>query len=372
MVDEKLQALTDAGQSMWLDYIDCRELQSVEIRALVEAGMRGLTSNPSFFEKAITGSEAYDDQIRQCIADEYNATEIYEHIAVADIHEAAALLRPLYDETNGGDGFVSLEVSPLLAHDTEATAEEARRLWIAVDRPNLMVKIPATPEGLSAITESIARGINVNVTLIFSRDMYARVMDAYLTGLERRVEVGEPIDHIASVASFFISRVDVMVDNILDERIEAGESALAELKGKAGIANAKLAYQLFKDTFSGERWEKLEQAGANLQRPLWASTSTKNPDYSDVLYVESLIGPHTVNTAPPDTIEAFRDHGTVELTLEQYVDEARATLDALEEAGISMEQVTGDLLEEGVAKFEKPFNSLIDAIVEKRDALVAS
>jgi transaldolase len=362
---------------MWYDNIDRRLLDSGEIEALINDGIRGLTSNPAIFQKAITSSDVYDQHIMERHQKGDSASEIYEALAVADIQRAADLLRALYDETGGDDGYVSIEVSPLLADSTEATIEEAKRLNASVDRPNVMVKIPATPAGLPAIEEAIAAGLNINITLIFSREVYAEVMDAYMRGLERRIEAGEPIDSIASVASFFVSRVDVMVDKMLMEKVKAADSIkkkeeLQELTGGAGIANAKLAYQLFEETFSTERWQAIAAAGGNVQRPLWASTSTKNPDYPDTMYVDALIGPQTVNTAPPDTIEAFRERGIVAVTIDKDMQKARDLMARLSAAGINMKKVTDDLLEEGVEKFEKPFNNLLDSIEEKRNTLVTS
>lgn len=371
MADKLIRLYEEFGQSMWYDNISRELLNSGELQALVDEGIRGLTSNPSIFQKAITSGTAYDEQLSELVRQDVDEVEIYEAMAIQDIRRAADILRPIYDESNGTDGFVSLEVSPRLAHETEQTVEEAARLFEAVDRPNLMVKIPATDAGLDAIEESIASGLNINVTLLFSRDMYSRVMDAYIRGLERRVEAGKDIDSVASVASFFVSRVDTLVDNMLDENIAqtddpTQEEKLQSLKGKAGIANAKLAYRLFIDRFDEPRFQKLaDEHGAKIQRLLWGSTSTKDPAYSDVLYVDNLIGQNTINTAPPETIEAFIDHGTLANTLEQDVDEARQVLDDLAEAGIDMDQVTDELLEQGVDKFVKPFNSLMESIREK-------
>lgn len=373
MASNKIRDLYEKhGQSLWYDNIARDLLESGEIQALVDEGVRGLTSNPSIFQKAITSGTAYDDQIRTLAAQGKSAQEIYEALAIEDIRRAADILHPIYESSAGADGYVSLEVSPLLANDTQGTIAEAARLWRAVDRPNLMIKIPATEAGLPAIEQSLADGINVNVTLIFSRKMYARVIDAYLAGLRRRAESGGDVSRVASVASFFVSRVDTLVDELLERKIAADPAQrerLEALKGRAAIANAKLAYQLFKQKFSGAAWEALAARGARVQRPLWASTSTKNPAYSDVLYVDNLIGPHTINTAPPETIAAFRDHGVLADTLEADVEGAQRVMEELAAIGIDMEAVTAQLLEEGIDKFAKPFRALLEAIEHKARAL---
>jgi len=361
----KLEQLAALGQSMWYDNISRELLDSGEIQALVDGGILGMTSNPAIFKKAITSGTAYDAQMLALARQGLSAEEIYEAMAVDDIQRAADILRPVYDRTNGLDGYISLEVSPNLANDTEGTIEEAKRLAKKVNRPNLMIKIPATPEGIPAIEEMIAYGQNINVTLIFSLDAYKDVMEAYLKGLERRVEAGKPLNNIASVASFFVSRVESLVDSLVAEKgLPAG------LKGEAAVANAKLAYQLFKGVFSGPRWETLAAKGASVQRPLWASTSTKDPVYSDVKYVDNLIGPHTVNTAPPETVDAFKDHGKVAVTVEDGLAEAEGAIKALEDAGISMDNVTQQLLDEGVEKFIAPFKQLIDSVEQKRASLL--
>ncbi len=365
MVNSKLIQLYEHGQSMWYDNISRELLDSGQLQALVERGIRGLTSNPTIFQKAVSSGSAYDAQLAALAQEGKLPKDIYEALAIDDIRRAADILRPVYDASDGADGFVSLEVSPLLAHDTAGTLDEAARLFACVDRPNLMIKIPATPEGLPAIEESIARGINVNVTLIFSREMYAQVMQAYLQGLKRRVDAGQDIHRIASVASFFVSRVDTLVDQLLDERMAATGDALESLKGKAAVANARLAYQLFKRTFGAQTFQELAARGARVQRPLWASTSTKNPAYPDLIYVDTLIGPHTVNTAPPHTIEAFIDHGVVADTLEQGIDVAQALMDDLAAAGIDMQAVTDRLLAEGVQAFADSFEKLLSAIEDK-------
>lgn len=370
MADKLVRLYEDFGQSMWYDNISRELLNNGDIKALVDEGIRGLTSNPSIFQKAITSGSAYDKQLSGLVSQDLDAVDVYEALAVQDIRAAADILRPIYDESGGTDGFVSLEVSPLLAHETQQTIDEAARLFEAVDRPNLMIKIPATKEGLEAIEETIASGINVNVTLLFSVDRYDEVIDAYMRGLERRVEAGESIENVASVASFFVSRVDSMIDEMLDEKIAATDDAelqdkLRALKGKAGIANAQVAYKLFVDRFSSERFEKLAGHGAAIQRLLWGSTSTKDPAYSDVMYVDNLIGPNTVNTAPPKTIDAFVDHGTLANTLDGKAEEGQAVLNELAEVGIDIDDVTDRLLTQGVEKFVKPFNSLVDSITEK-------
>ncbi len=375
MAGNKIRDLYEKhGQSLWYDNIARDLLENGAIQALVDEGVRGLTSNPSIFQKAITSGTAYDDQIRTLAAQGKSPQEIYEALAIDDIRRAADMLRPIYESSAGADGYVSLEVSPLLANDTQGTIAEAARLWRAVDRPNLMIKIPATEAGLPAIEQSLADGINVNVTLIFSREMYSRVIDAYIRGLQRRAAAGQDVSRVASVASFFVSRVDTLVDDLLEHQIAAADDPaqkgrLEALKGKAAIANAKLAYQLFKQKFSGAAWEALAAQGARVQRPLWASTSTKNPAYSDVLYVDNLIGPYTINTAPPETIAAFRDHGVLADTLEADIEGARRVMEELAAVGIDMDAVTAQLLEEGIDKFAKPFLSLLEAIGQKAQAL---
>nr|MBN1229667.1 transaldolase [Anaerolineae bacterium] len=358
------------GQSLWYDDIARELLESGAIKALVDSGVRGLTSNPSIFTSAIAGGTAYDGQIQQLAAQKKSPEEIYESLAVQDIQAAADILRPIFDSSGGADGFVSLEVSPLLAYDTAKTMAEAARLWQWVNRPNLMIKIPATEEGLPAVTETIAAGINVNVTLIFSLNMYRRVIDAYVAGLQQRADAGKPINTLSSVASFFVSRLDTLIDKLLEEKIAAGltdqlQAELESLKGKAAVASAKLAYQVFKQACDEPRYRTLTEKGARNQRPLWASTSTKNPAYPDTLYVDTLIGSETVNTAPPNTIEAFVDHGVLDATLEQGLDQARDVMERLDKAGIDIHAVTDRLLDEGVDKFADAFRSLLGAIEQK-------
>jgi transaldolase / glucose-6-phosphate isomerase len=363
------------GQSIWIDNIRRKLLNDGTFQKLIdEYGVVGVTSNPSIFQKAIGASDDYDDVIRSGLNDE---TEVlYERLAIEDIQQAADMFRPVYDVTNGRDGYVSLEVSPLLAHKTQETIDEAKRLFAAVDRPNVMIKIPATQEGVPAIEEAIAAGINVNVTLIFSVSNYAQVADAYIRGLERRHEAGQDISKIASVASFFLSRIDTMVDQILQNNIRAAQGRDLDrvalnhkLLGKTAIANAKLAYVKFGQIFTTERFAKLREVGATVQRPLWASTSTKNPAYPDTMYLDSLIGADTVNTVPPETLEAFKDHGTVAETLTQNVEEAHTVMDMLAEVGIEMDQITQRLQDDGVELFIDAFQSLISQVDAKRTIL---
>jgi len=359
-----IQTLTILGQSLWYDNIQRKLLESGELKTMIERGdIRGVTSNPSIFHKAIADSTDYDSALTPLAWSGWDAERIFWQLAVEDIQAACDLFAPLYEETKGGDGYVSIEVNPYLAHETEQTAEQVKALWERVDRLNLMVKIPATKEGLPAIRTSIASGINVNVTLIFSLDRYAEVMDAYLSGLEDRLKNKQSIDHIASVASFFVSRVDSKVDKLLPEN--------STLRGQAAIANARLAYEAFQKTFSGERWETLSKQGARFQRPLWASTSTKNPAYPDTLYVDNLVGEHTVNTVPPQTLEAVREHGTAEITIDKDMDAAHALFAQLEAEGVSMDVVTQELEDEGVKAFADAFTALLDTI-EERCAAAAS
>ena len=355
------------GQSVWLDYIRRSLITSGELKRLVgEDGLRGITSNPSIFEKAIAGSTDYDDILNAPESQRLDAKAVYEKIAVRDIQDAADILRPVYQESKKRDGYVSMEVSPLLAHETEGTLDEARRLWKTIARENVMIKVPATPEGIPAIRQLISEGINVNITLLFSEAVYEQVAEAYLSGLEERIRQGKPVDGIASVASFFVSRIDSSVEKLIDARLKAGASpgeqaTLRSLLGKVAIANAKITYQRYGELFSGARWSALAGKGAQTQRLLWASTSTKNPSFRDVLYVEELIGPDTVNTIPPATLNAFRDHGVPRSSLTENVDAARATLGALAKAGISLDEVTSKLLDEGVAQFAEAFENILKA-----------
>ena len=367
-----LVELAKTGQSVWFDQMERRLVSSGDLKRMIEEDdLRGLTSNPTIFEKAIGGSDDYEEQLRSLAAENKSRDEIYDAITIEDIGNAADVFHPVYDKCKGGDGFCSLEVSPLFANDTAATAAEAKRLFAVLNRPNVMIKIPATPEGIPAIEESIANGININITLIFSNDVYSQVMEAYLRGLERRVAQGLPINEIASVASFFVSRIDALAEKQMEAKLkEKDDPEIRALFGKVAISNAKLAYQLFKQVFSGERWEKLRHHGANVQRPLWASTGTKNPAYSDVLYIESLIGPDTVNTVPPATYKAFKDHGRVAMTLEQNLDAAREVMRKFEEKGFSLKAITGKLTEDGVKSFDESFASLMTTIEARRDEAI--
>jgi transaldolase len=360
---QRLHAEQD--QSPWIDFIDRKLIASGRLAELVNGGIRGLTSNPTIFGKAVASGQ-YDELIRREIDAGDDSQGIYEEIAVADVGDAADVLRPVYDDADGADGFVSIEVEPNLADDTEASLERARHLWGRLKRPNVFVKIPATPAGLPAIENAIAEGININVTLMFSVDVYRDVARAYIAGLRRRLERGEDVSRVASVASFFVSRVDTKVDKRLDE---IGTDAARALRGQAAIANAKLAYEAYGEIFGGQEFSALREAGARVQRCLWASTSTKNPDYRDVLYVEELIGPHTVDTMPLETIEAFLDHGQVERTLDSDIGGARHALRQIEAQGFEMRQVTDELISEGVASFAKSFDELIAAIDSQRKAL---
>jgi len=369
----KIHELAELGQAVWLDYIRRSFVTGGQLKALIDLGVRGITSNPTIFEKAIAHSNDYDADIQHLTARGKSVDEIFLALAVEDIQQAADLLRPVYDRTSGADGYVSLEVNPTLARDSAGTLAEARHLWSLVYRPNLMVKIPATKEGLPAISSAIAAGININVTLIFALERYDEVMEAYLSSLEQRLANGQPLDQIASVASFFVSRVDSKVDKLL-QGLESQGGPQAEqasrLMGRAAVANARLAYTRFKAIFQDQRFNRLYEHGAHVQRPLWASTSTKNPSYSDILYVQELIGAQTINTLPQETLEAFLDHGVVRLTLEEGKDQARQDLQSLGELGISMVQVTQELEDEGVGAFAKSFISLIDSLKLKRQRLL--
>jgi transaldolase len=367
-----LQDLIKYGQSYWLDNLTRNMITSNALHTRVTTqGLRGMTSNPSTFNKAISGSSDYDAQIARLVRDGQTVEAIYERLVVKDVRDACDILRPVYDAAEGQDGLVSLEVSPHLAYDTEGTMQEACRLWRAVDRPNVMIKIPGTSPGVPAIEQMLYEGINVNITLLFSTADYETVAQAYLTALERRVAEDKAIRHIASVASFFLSRIDVLVDQLLHQRIRPQDSPgydprPAQLLGKVAVANAKLAYQSFKRIFAEPRWQVLALHGAQVQKPLWASTSTKNPDYHDVMYVEPLIGPHTVNTMPDETIDAFADHGVIaENTVEADLDAARQVLHDLEAVGIDLDCATWQLQHEGVQKFIDPFDDLMDALAQK-------
>ncbi len=370
-----LLQLKALGQSVWYDNIDRSQLVSGQFKRLLdEDGICGVTANPTIFEKSISSGHAYDEQINQLIREGKSTSEIYEALIIQDIRIVADILRPIYDSANRQDGLVSLEVSPDLAHDTEGTLSEVRRFWKMVDRPNLMIKIPGTPEGIPAVLQALTEGINVNITLIFSISTYRQVAEAFISALEARRAAGEDISHMASVASFFVSRVDTLVDKLLEDKVKATSNTseqqhLKSLEGKAAIANARLVYQDFKKIFNTPRFAALKQAGAYVQRPLWASTSTKNPAYRDVLYAEELIGPDTVDTMPLETIENFRDHGRVRLSIEDNLEEAHQVLDALEKIGIHYDQVTQQLQDEGVQKFADSFHALFEGIAEKRKAI---
>ena len=366
-----VQQLKNLGQSVWYDNMRRGLITSGELQRLIDLGVSGLTSNPTIFEKAIAGSNDYDKALME-LADSGKSTEdIYEALVIEDIQAAADLLRPVFDRTGGADGFASLEVSPHLAHDAEGTVREARRLFAALGRPNVMVKVPATPEGITAIRQLIGDAINVNVTLIFSLDAYRHVREAYLAGLDELARSGGDVSKVASVASFFVSRVDTAVDNLLEERLRNGDGDLKGLLGKAAVTNAKLAYRDFQAAFYSDRFASLREKGARVQRPLWASTGTKNPAYSDVLYVESLVGKDTVNTMPEATLAAFLEHGRAFEAIETDVDSAESSLRRLEGAGIGMEQVTAKLLEDGLRAFADSYDKLLSNIEEKRSRLVA-
>jgi transaldolase len=370
MSKSRLHELSEHGQSVWVDSVSREWLETGELeRMTVEDAVVGVTSNPTIFQKALAGGDWYDEQLRDVLQEETDAKEVFYRLAVQDIQDACDLLRRIWDEGNGKDGYVSMEVDPDFAYEREATIEEAMRLHEWIDRPNLFVKIPATKPGLGAIEECIARGRSINVTLIFSLQRHEEVAEAYIRGLERLVEAGGDPSTVASVASFFVSRVDTETDKRLDAI--GSEQALA-LRGKLAIANAKLAYVNYKRIFSGERWERLAAGGASKQRCLWASTSTKDPEYRDVMYVEELIGPETVNTMPKETIEAFQDHGVVADTLERDVDSARRLLDELAAVGIDYDDVVDTLEREGVEKFSDSFHELLDGIRAKRAQLVAA
>ena len=369
MKKNPLLAIQEFGQSIWLDFIQRKMIASGELKRLIEEdGLRGITSNPSIFEKAIGGSEDYDDQIRALVVEGKSTEEIYQTLTVKDVGDAADFFRPLYDKSDGGHGFVSLEVNPHLARDVEGTLSEARRLWSALNRPNVFIKVPATREGLTCITSLISEGINVNVTLLFGLPRYREVAEAYLAGLEKRMENGKPLSRVASVASFFLSRIDVLVDPLLEKKMKAGgqqAETAQRIHGELAISSAKVAYTIYKEMFGGERFRRLAAQGARSQRVLWASTSTKNPDYSDVKYVEPLIGPETVNTLPRETLDAYRDHGSPAARLEKGVKEAEETLRELSRLGIQLDDVTRQLVAEGIEKFNKPYDALMETLRKK-------
>ena len=368
MTMNPLARLGELGQSPWYDFIKRDLLKSGELKRLIdEDGLKGMTSNPTIFENAIRDSSLYDDEIQKRATDGAPAAEIFEGIAVGDVREACDIFRPVYDAAEGHDGLVSLEVAPALARDTAGTIEEVERLWHAVDRPNLMIKIPGTVEGLPAIEESLARGYNINITLLFAVARYEQVIEAFWSGLERRLAAGSLIGGIASVASFFVSRMDTNVDGQLDKSGDA-----ESLRGKTAIANAAIAYRVFERSVESERWQKLASNGAKPQRLLWASTSTKDPRYPDVYYVEALIAPHTVNTLPPATFDAYRDHGQPEVRIHEAIAEADAQLTELESVGIDLRQVTDELENDGVAKFAASHDALLAGVDAKARALVTT
>jgi transaldolase len=369
MSTNTIKQLLTEGQSVWLDDISRDMLQSGLLQQrITEIGVRGVTSNPSIFQKAIASGTAYDDDIKSLLSEGKSPEEIFQTLAVKDIQDACDLFRPIYDASEGADGFVSIEVLASLARDTQGTIDNARILWNAVNRPNLMVKVPGTAEGVPAIEQLLTEGININITLLFSIEHYLAVANAYVNALATRHEKGEPIDRLASVASFFVSRVDTLADKKLDE---VG-SAAAHLKGKVAVANAQIAYEAFDHLFNGEAFIALKAAGARVQRPLWASTGTKNKAYSDVLYVETLIAPETVNTMPFATIEAFLDHGTVKRTADIDYAGAHKIFDDLEAAGVSLDAITTQLEDEGIATFMKAYDELLAGVAEKRESLAAA
>lgn len=373
MGSSNFQQLLDCGQSLWMDFLSRQAIQAGEIQDRIQnQKLRGITSNPTIFEKAITGDNTYQSDIEEGLQRHLSAKQVYEMLAFEDIRRACDILHPVYDESEGLDGYVSMEVSPHLARNSQGTLEEARRFYREIDRENVMIKIPGTPEGMEAIAQATAEGMNINVTLLFSVEMYRKAAEAYMSGLEKRLEAGAPINRIASVASFFLSRIDTKVDERLDERLKYmgsdtlnEEKRLESVKGRVAIANAKIAYQTFQSLVGSDRWQRLAENGANMQRLLWASTSTKNPEYSDVQYVDELIGPHTVNTMPADTIEAFGDHGTVNCNaVTTAVDDAQTLLHSLadEDIRIDLDEVMDELLEEGIQKFVHPYDSLLQSL----------
>ena len=367
--------IKDYGQSIWMDNLSRDLIQSGELKQLIEdRDVQGITSNPAIFKKAIAGNAVYDEDIEAGVRAGKSAEEIYESLVFEDIRNACDIFMPVYEETNGLDGYVSLEVPPSLARDTESTIREARRYFQTIGRPNLMIKIPGTPEGLPAVEQAISEGINVNVTLLFSVESYVETLWAYIRGLEARLAQGEDISKIASVASFFLSRIDTKVDDWIDAKLSetddpAQTAKLNAIQGKVAIANAKIAYQQYKDITRSDRWQALAVKGAKVQRLLWASTSTKNPEYSDVMYVDELIGADTVNTLPPNTIEACADHCDVASRIETDVKQAKQAIESLPEVGIDLDTVMAELLDEGIEKFVQPFDALMDSLVLKMKQL---
>ena len=372
MPENRLQRLHDAGQSIWLDFIDRSILRNGDLqRRIRDDALTGMTSNPTIFEKALSERHEYDDQLAAAPAG-LTAMELFELVETSDVRDACDIFMPVYERTKGADGYVSIEVSPAAANDANATVAEAQRLWSMVGRPNVMIKVPGTSEGATAVRQLIGGGMNVNITLLFAIEAHRRVIEAYFAGLEDRLRAGKPIDRVASVASFFVSRVDTEIDKRLDALAAAPgaqRDRILALRGKAAIANAQLAYRLFREEFSSPRWAPLKAAGARVQRPLWASTSSKNPAYRDVLYVEQLIGPDTVNTMPPATIDAFRDHGEVARTVDAQFSVAERTIADIAAAGVDLHDVTDKLLRDGLASFQKSFESLIAGLERKSAAL---
>lgn len=361
-----LKNIHDFGQSIWLDFFDRKLMDSGQLQKLMdEDGLCGITSNPSIFEKAIKSSSDYDADIRKISFEQKSKEEIFFDFAIKDIRQAADILKPVFDGAHGTDGFVSLEVSPHLANNTDETIKQAMQLWKSIDRENVMIKIPGTKEGLPAIRKCISEGLNINVTLLFGLDRYKEVTEAYISGLEDRLKNNQPIDHIASVASFFLSRIDTLIDPILKEK------KLDKLVGEIAIASAKEAYQIYKDMFRSDRFRKLEKLGAKPQKVLWASTGTKDPTFSDVKYVEALIGPDTINTLPMETIDAFRDHGKVDDHLENNLLNATRELQLLKDNGIDLNELTQQLEMEGIEKFNKAYDALLNAIESKRKKAMA-
>ena len=374
-----LKKLSELGQSVWYDYIRRDLYMGPELKRMIEEdGLAGMTSNPTIFEKAIAESELYDDDIRRYGGQKKSAADVFESLEVADVRGAADAFRKVFDATGGDDGFVSIEVGPGLALDTAGSIEEAQRLWQSCARPNVMVKIPGTEEGIPAIRQCLAEGININITLLFSVDRHRQVMEAYLSALEERVGKGKPVDRIRSVASFFVSRVDTNVDKKLDAiakdgaRSDADRKLAKELRGKFGIANARVAYEAFEEVFGGERFAKLKAKGVHVQRPLWASTSTKDPAYPDLYYVEALIAPQSVNTVPPETFTAYRDHGDPKVRIHDDLKGAHATFDGLKKLGLDLAQVYRELEEEGVKKFSDSYDKLLKAVEGKEAAVRVS
>jgi transaldolase len=369
MKDNPLKKLVSLGQSIWLDYIRRDLFSSGKLRRLIDDdGLTGMTSNPAIFEKAIAESNIYDQDIRDMALKKKDVKSIYETLSQRDVQSAADEFRTVYEKTDSKDGYVSLEVNPHLAYDTKSTIDEARRLWAALNRPNVFIKVPATSDGLPAIQQLISEGINVNVTLLFGLPRYRQVAEAYIAGLELLAAQGMPVKHVASVASFFVSRIDALVDSLLENLIiqsDQNADIAKKLHGQIAISSAKSAYQIYKEIFGSNRFKKLADKGAHVQRLLWASTSTKNPDYSDVKYIESLIGPDTINTVPPETINAYRNHGDPKSRLDQDVKEAVWFMERLQDLGISIDKVTQQLEDEGVKKFNEPFDKLMEALTKK-------